>query len=425
MAKMKHSLLVFALIIGAFMSLNTLLQAETNPIQIECNRPSHIYRVGEKAVFSIRSQKSELLNVTLSADDDVILHKFKMTAPGSFNFTLPHPGFLRVKVSSKNKKTAEAGVAFDPEQIRPVLPEPADFDAFWENIWSKQKAVPANFKMTERPDLAAAGYSFYELRCDNINDTKVYGYLRLPQGKGPFPLLVYVEGYGRGQSLETFQEHCRNVSKYCRGNIAALTIGVLPFAFESDAELKKKFAEYTRQCPGGNYWLKDLDSEDMTRTFFALAISGAVRLCDLVCALPVIDQKRIVYYGVSQGGGFGIYLTANCPQIKALFCGVPAFGDCGGFLQGRHSTQSNIGAFRTHYEKLRYFDTANFARRIKVPVYMSAGFIDSICPPSSIYAVYNQLQGNKMFYNKTFNGHNDGSAEYTQSTWSFVDRHLR
>ena len=162
----------------------------------------------------------------------------------------------------------------------------------------------------------------------------------------------------------------------------------------------------------------------MTQTFFAQAIAGAVRLCNSVCALPAIDKERVVCYGVSQGGGFGIYLTACCPQIKALFCGVPAFGDCGGFLLGRHSTQSDIGAFRKYYEKLRYFDTANFARRIKVPVYMSAGFIDSICPPSGIYAVYNQLSGPGMFYNKVIHGHNDGSDEYEQSTWNFVAGHL-
>ena len=56
---------------------------------------------------------------------------------------------------------------------------------------------------------------------------------------------------------------------------------------------------------------------------------------------------------------------------------------------------------------------------------MSCGFIDPICPPSSVYAIYNQLQGNKMFYDKTRNGHNDGSAEYNQSTWNFVDQYMQ
>lgn len=393
---------------------------------INCDHPSHVYRVGETAVFTLHAENSGTWNVEISSDGEAVLHKFQTAAPGTFRFTLPHPGFLRVKAADVNGNTAETAVAFDPLQILPVLPEPEDFDAFWQSIFAQQKSVPENFKMTELPALTTGEYSFYAVQCDNINGKKVYGYLRLPRGKGPFPLLVYVEGYGRGQNLEVFQEHCQNVSRYCTGKVAALTISVHAFSPpESDAEYKKFFAEYLKKFPDRNYWLEGLDSDDMCKTFFVQAISGAVRLCNLVCALPVIDQKRITCYGVSQGGAFGIYLTANCPQIKALFAGVPAFGDCGGFLLGRHTPQSNIGAFRKYYEKLRYFDTVNFARRIKVPVYMSAGFIDPICPPSSVYAIYNQLQGNKMFYDKTRNGHNDGSAEYNQSTWKFVDQYMQ
>lgn len=59
-----------------------------------------------------------------------------------------------------------------------------------------------------------------------------------------------------------------------------------------------------------------------------------------------------------------------------------------------------------------------------MPVYMSAGFIDSICPPSGIYAVCNQLSGPGMFYNKVIHGHNDGSDEYEQSTWNFTKQVL-
>ena len=43
----------------------------------------------------------------------------------------------------------------------------------------------------------------------------------------------------------------------------------------------------------------------------------------------------------------------------------------------------------------RYYDVVNFARHVTVPTYVTAGIIDSLCPPTTVYAMYNQLKGEK------------------------------
>ena len=40
-----------------------------------------------------------------------------------------------------------------------------------------------------------------------------------------------------------------------------------------------------------------------------------------------------------------------------------------------------------------YFDTANFASRIKAPVMAGMGFIDTISPPAGVWTALNQLRG--------------------------------
>ena len=40
-----------------------------------------------------------------------------------------------------------------------------------------------------------------------------------------------------------------------------------------------------------------------------------------------------------------------------------------------------------------YFDTVNFASRIKAPVLAGIGFIDTISPPAGIWTVLNQIRG--------------------------------
>ena len=40
-----------------------------------------------------------------------------------------------------------------------------------------------------------------------------------------------------------------------------------------------------------------------------------------------------------------------------------------------------------------YFDTVNFAPRIKAPVMAGMGFIDTISPPAGVWTVLNQIAG--------------------------------
>jgi cephalosporin-C deacetylase len=44
---------------------------------------------------------------------------------------------------------------------------------------------------------------------------------------------------------------------------------------------------------------------------------------------------------------------------------------------------------------MAYYDVVNFARLIKVPVFMTWGFNDDVCPPTTSYIVYNVLEGEK------------------------------
>ena len=46
-------------------------------------------------------------------------------------------------------------------------------------------------------------------------------------------------------------------------------------------------------------------------------------------------------------------------------------------------------------ETMAYYDVVNFARRITCPVYLTWGYNDNTCPPTTSYAVWNVLQCEK------------------------------
>ena len=105
--------------------------------------------------------------------------------------------------------------------------------------------------------------------------------------------------------------------------------------------------------------------EDRNRFYARTAVAGALRLLDEVLKQPGIDPARVGYCGSSHGGGLGLLLAAFSDKIKAAYCGVPNFGDRGGFLTGRHTPDSNSPEYRSHLETLLYFDTSYAARRIR------------------------------------------------------------
>ena len=100
------------------------------------------------------------------------------------------------------------------------------------------------------------------------------------------------------------------------------------------------------------------------------------------------DGKTITLSGASQGGFQVIALAALDSDVTSVNAGVPWLCDIGGYTDGKKIKSS----FQPEYcDSIRYFDTANFAKRVKCPVSVSAGLGDPLCPPAGVAAMYNSL----------------------------------
>ena len=192
---------------------------------ITCNKESHICHVGDIVEFKIESPVPDVeAEVLFTADGEAELARFRIKTPCTLKQTLPFPGFLRCKVSAPNMETALAGVAFDPECIRPALPAPDDFQEFWKNALAQQKTIPPDFQMEEISEYSDSENTYYELSCNTVNDGKCHGFLRMPKVDSQVPLLIYFEGAGVGMSRDLFLVHCETCDAHLPGPIALLVI---------------------------------------------------------------------------------------------------------------------------------------------------------------------------------------------------------
>src|SRR5690606_17119980 len=91
------------------------------------------------------------------------------------------------------------------------------------------------------------------------------------------------------------------------------------------------------------------------------------------------------------------------PRVTGLAATHPAGCDFAAELNGRaggwphpfapnyETGQPSSHATPLKIETARYYDTVNFARRLKVPGYYTWGYNDETTPPTSVYAAYNVI----------------------------------
>ena len=397
---------------------------EDTKIKIDCLPLSHLCHVGEQVCFHISADREIPLEVELSVDAETILQKCTVTPPAALSASLPFPGFLRCSVSAEGVKK-ECAVGVDPEQIRPLVQEPEDFDLFWENAFKEQQAIPEDFRMVS--DGSFEGFDIFRIDCATVNDRRSYAFLALPRkenSNGKVPLRVMFGGGEAWVSGEDFRNTVRRASGSGKTLCAFLFFHLPPYPPEDTCERAQlRHARFLEEIGLKRYVYYGLDSP---RKFYLYpAILGELRLLEIVAQMPEINKEAIVYSGASHGGAFGLYFCCFSKLIKAAFCGVPNFGDVAGILAGRHQPDCNAPEFREYIETRKYFDTSYCARRITCPVYIGVGFVDNACAPSAVYAIYNNLAGPKMIFNKINNGHGDSPPEYKPMWNLWLEEHIK
>ena len=144
-----------------------------------------------------------------------------------------------------------------------------------------------------------------------------------------------------------------------------------------------------------------------------------------------VDETRVGVYGGSQGGGLSVACAALVPEIRLCAPTYPYLSDyrrvwnmdlAKGAYDGirywfrwfdpRHEREDEI------FTKLGYIDIQYLAPRIRATVMMSTGLMDTTCPPSTQFAMYNKITAPKSvliypdFGHENLNGNDDKVFEF-------------
>ncbi len=341
-------------------------------------------------------------NEMMPADrtDSVLLRDGKAILPIG---TSREPGFracnFRFEVAGKEYKDL-VKVAYAPEQIRPTVPYPDDFNTFWtRTLQEAERTIPLNPVVTRLPqhDTDNAEVSLVKLDC-GPNGRCIYGYLIKPKAEGNYPVILYPPGAGSKRIVPEYD--------YARAGFISLKIeihGLSPELPDAAYQEGQKAVEA--------YMHKGLDAPESY--YYKDVYVGCARAIDYLCSLPEFDGKNVGVAGGSQGGALTIVTAALNSKVTFFASFYPALSDVTGFLHGRAggwpkffrngkgTQQSTDSAVRT----LSYYDVANFARQLKVPGFYSYGYNDETCSPTSVSAVINSITAPKLVVITPTSGH--------------------
>ena len=197
--------------------------------------------------------------------------------------------------------------------------------------------------------------------------TRVFAYVGIPEGEGPFPGVVLVHG-GGGQAFSKWVQHW-NANGYAA--IAVDTAGNGPGKKRlpdggPDQGHPFKFPQFT-ECNIKDVW-----------TYHA--VSNVILAHSLLRSLPEVDANRTALTGISWGG----YLTCLVSGIDQRFkASVPVYG-CG-FLDDNSVWLKNFAAYDEAIRRLwvRNFDPGQHIHRATFPILFLNGTNDFAYPMDS------------------------------------------
>lgn len=308
--------------------------------------------------------------------------------------TMQQPGFLDLRLHTSlggTKYAHHVKVGFSPERLQPYTQNPTDFDNFWQQTIAEARktTLDVSCERVEKYETADTECFLVKLRTDRNH--WVYGYLTKPRTQGSYPVVLCPPGAG----IKTIKEPM-NKLYYAKNGFIRLEIEIHGLNPELSADT---FKDISNAFSGENGYLQNgLDNRD--NYYMRHVYAACVRCLDYLCSLPEWDGRNVFVQGGSQGGALALVTAALDPRVTACVANHPALADMAGYLDGRaggypHFNRQNQMLTPAKVTTLQYYDVVNFARRIQCPVFMTWGYNDNTCPPTTSYIIWNLITAPK------------------------------
>lgn len=281
----------------------------------------------------------------------------------------------------------------DMQRYRGRQEIPRGFEQFWNEKIQEVQGIPS-YQLIEKPyfnDYASA----YECWFDGTNGAKVFAKCLFPKTNKQVPVLFYFHGYqGQGPDWSQFL------------NYVAAGYGVVCLDVRGQAGRSIDNQHFEGMTVKGQV-IRGMETGPEA-LFFKDIYLDVYQIIEIIASLDFVDEKALFTYGASQGGALALVGAALNPRIQLCVSIYPFLSDFKRILELGDQAEPYNELFRYFkfkdpfheteaqiLEHLSYIDLKNFASRIQGKVKMIIGLQDDVCPPSTQFAIYNQIASEK------------------------------
>lgn len=278
---------------------------------------------------------------------------------------------------------------------------PADFDRYWQSGLAEMRAVDA------QPQLIPADFETPFADCFHLYFTGVGGarihakLVRPKRATAPGPAVLHFHGYS-GRIGDWAGEM---KLAFAAAGISYLGMDVRGQGGRSEDRGGVQGGTLHGHIVRG---LQDAIDGDPDRLLFRNVFLDTAQLAALAMDMPEIDEERVGAWGGSQGGALSVVCAALEPRLRKIAPVFPflsdyrrvwemdlardAYGELQEWFRRFDPTHDRADEV---FAALGHIDIQHLAPRVQAEVLWGIGLMDQICPPSTQFAGYNRLPGDK------------------------------
>lgn len=306
-------------------------------------------------------------------------------------------------------------------EYRTSTQEPDGLDDWWAKRLDQARAQARPPILTPYESDVYHPFQVFDVEFSGANGDPVKAWYIRPAGPANPPVVVKYIGYGGGRGAPS--EH-----------VLLPALGYAVFVMDSRGQGGRWTSGATGDGTAGPE-----NSQVMTRGiatpedyYYTRLFTDAVLAVDV--ALDLAGAAGTVgVSGASQGGGLALAAAAlQGGNVSLCHADVPFLCDIqraitlaphAPYTEIPEFLAENVALIDTALNTLRYVDCALLARRITAPTLVSAGLMDDICPPSTVFAAYNEITADKDIIVYPYSGHSVPRA-HAESQLRHLRRHL-